>query len=276
MESLPPWARQLSEKYYSGAFSMFVLTGNIYDLVPYDSGLPPARDEKKASALSLGKFLQTAMFGQRDIVLSYDRGGGIGFAKPEVQKDFSLALSGYDSFHGTNFAQALPRNPDGVLNILDNYLRLRVHDGKKIAIVIDYAETIAPAGDTGGMSADDRNAVVILQRWAHSPHFLHADVTIVLVTESLVELNQDLVQHPGVAPITIPLPDRDERASFIAAQLEDSPMQETRDLAERIKGGESICKRKVGPDEGTGWTTNCPLTVDGSCPGVFGELIKLA
>ena len=244
MESLPPWARQLSEKYYSGAFSMFVLTGNIYDLVPYDSGLPPARDEKKTPALSLGKFLQTAMFGQRDIVLSYDRGGGIGFAKPEVQKDFSLALSGYDSFHGTNFAQALPRNPDGVLNILDNYLRLRVHDGKKIAIVIDYAETIAPAGDTGGMSADDRNAVVILQRWAHSPHFLRADVTIVLVTESLVELNQDLVQHPGVASIAIPLPDRDERASFIAAQLEDSPMPPGSDVtAEALAGLTSGLKR---------------------------------
>ena len=69
MESLPAWARQLSEKYYSGAFSMFVLYGNIYDLVPYDSGQPPAKDEKRVSAVSLGKFLQTGMFGQRDIVV---------------------------------------------------------------------------------------------------------------------------------------------------------------------------------------------------------------
>jgi two-component SAPR family response regulator len=64
--------------------------------------------------------------------------------------------------------------------------------------------------------------------------------------------------------------------AFLREELEDSPMQETRDLAERIKGGESICKRKVGLEEGTGWTTNCPLTHDGSCPGIFGELIKLA
>ncbi len=126
--------------------------------------------------------------------------------------------------------RALPRNPDGVLNILDNYLRLRVSDGKKIAVIIDYAETIVPAGDTGGMSADDRNAVVILQRWAHSPHFRRADVTIVLVTESLVELNQDLVQHPGVAAITIPLPDRDERAAFVTAQLAETPLPEGSDV----------------------------------------------
>ena len=234
MESLPPWARLLSEKYYSGAYSMFVLYGNIYDLVPSDPAPVP-----------LGKFLQTTMFGQRDIVLSYDRGGGISFAKPDVQRDFSQALSGYDSFHGTNFSQALPRNPDGVLNILDNYLRLRVHDGRKIAIIIDYAETIAPAGDTGGMSADDRNAIVILQRWAHSPHFLRADVTIVLVTESLVELNQDLVQHPGVASIAVPLPDRDERAAFAARQLAESPLPEGSDVTVNALAGLSSGLKRV-------------------------------
>jgi ATP-dependent 26S proteasome regulatory subunit len=219
MESLPGWAQQLSEKYYSGAYSMFVLHGNIYDLVPSSPAVP------------LGKYLQTVMFGPRDIVLSYDRGGGITFANPDVQqKDFARALAAYDSFHGSSYSKGLPRNPDGVLNILDNYLRLRVSDGKKIAVIIDYAETIVPAGDTGGMSADDRNAVVILQRWAHSPHFRRADVTIVLVTESLVELNQDLVQHPGVAAITIPLPDRDERAAFVTAHLAETPLPEGSDV----------------------------------------------
>lgn len=244
MDSLPVWARQLTEKYYSGAFSMFVLHGNIHDLVPHDSGQPMSRDARRVFALPLGKYLESAMFGQREIVLSYDRGGGITFATPDVQKDFANALRGYDSFHGTNFSQALPRNPDGVLNILDNYLRLRVHDGKKIAVIINYAETIAPAGDTGGMNADDRNAAVILQRWAHSPHFLKADVTIVLVTESTVELNQDLVQHPGVASIAIPLPDREERAAFIAAQLEETPLPAGSDVtADALAGLTSGLKR---------------------------------
>ena len=60
---------------------------------------------------------------------------------------------------------------------------------------------------------------------------------------------------------------------FLREELEDTPMSETRDLAERIKGGESICNRKLGID--THLTLNCPLTSDGSCPGVFGELIQL-
>ena len=62
-----------------------------------------------------------------------------------MQKDFRRAIEGYDQFPGTNFAAGLPRNPNGVLNLLDNYLRLRIADGKKIALIIDFAETVAPA-----------------------------------------------------------------------------------------------------------------------------------
>ena len=50
--------------------------------------------------------------------MTYDRGGGISFAEPRMQEDFRNALSGYDQFHGTNFSTALPRNADGVLNLL--------------------------------------------------------------------------------------------------------------------------------------------------------------
>src|SRR5215471_11780769 len=108
LDALPTWARELSEKYYSRSFALFV---------------------------------------------HYDR-GGLSFGNPATQADFRRALEGYDSFHGTNFAQGgLPRNPDAVLNLLDNYLRLRIADGKKIGLVIDFAETIAPAGDVSSMSA---------------------------------------------------------------------------------------------------------------------------
>jgi DNA-binding SARP family transcriptional activator len=59
---------------------------------------------------------------------------------------------------------------------------------------------------------------------------------------------------------------------FLREELDDTPMEETKDLAERIKSGESICNR----DLKNHLTHHCPLTPDGSCPGVFGELIKLS
>jgi AAA+ superfamily predicted ATPase len=212
LDALPAWARELSEKYYSRSFALFVLYGNVRDLVPL-------RREEKTDFVSLDEFFSGALFGQRDIVLHYDR-GGLSFGSSDSQADFRHALEGYDSFHGTTYSQGgLPRNPDAVLNLLDNYLRLRIADGKKIGLVIDFAETIAPAGDISSMSAEDRNSLVILKRWARNSAFLNADVTICLVSENQIELNQGIVQHPGVSSIGIPLPDYTERLEFIRAQL---------------------------------------------------------
>jgi AAA+ superfamily predicted ATPase len=212
LDALPGWARELSEKYYSRSFALFVLYGNVRDLVPL-------RRQSATDFVPLDEFLSGALFGQRDLVLHYDR-GGLSFGSSESQGDFRRALEGYDSFHGTNYSQGgLPRNPDAVLNLLDNYLRLRIADGKKIGLVIDFAETIAPAGDVSSMSAEDRNSLVILKRWARNPAFLNADITICLISENQIELNQGIVQHPGVASIGVPLPDYAERLDFIRVQL---------------------------------------------------------
>lgn len=212
LDALPAWARELSEKYYSRSFALFVLYGNVRDLVPL-------RRQPITDFVPLDEFLSGALFGQRDIVLHYDR-GGLSFGSSESQGDFRRGLEGYDSFHGTSYSQGgLPRNPDAVLNLLDNYLRLRIADGKKIGLVIDFAETIAPAGDVSSMSAEDRNSLVILKRWARNPAFLNADITICLISENQIELNQGIVQNPGVASIGVPLPDYSERLDFIRAQL---------------------------------------------------------
>src|ERR1035437_10345348 len=217
LEALPAWARELSEKYYSRSFALFVLYGNVRDLVPL-------RTQETTNFVPLDEFLSGALFGQRDVVLHYDR-GGLNFGSVDSQADFRRALKGYDSFHGTTYSQGgLPRNPDAVLNLLDNYLRLRIADGKKIGLVIDFAETIAPAGDVSSMSADDRNALVILKRWARNSTFLNADVTICLVSENQIELNQGIVQHPGVSSIGIPLPDYAERLEFIRSQLKNQEL----------------------------------------------------
>jgi AAA+ superfamily predicted ATPase len=227
LDALPNWAREFSEKYYSRSYALFVMYGNVRDLIPF-------RQPSSTDFLSLDQFLSSAMFGQRDLVLHYDR-GGLSFGSPDSQADFRRALEGYDSFHGTSYGKGgLPRNPDAVLNILDNYLRLRIADGKKIALVIDFAETIAPAGDVSGMSAEDRNSLVIFKRWARNPDFLNADVTICLISENQIELNQGIVQNPGVASIQIPLPDEAERLEFVREQLHDHPLPQGSEVSDTL------------------------------------------
>src|SRR3984885_4506011 len=205
LDALPVWAREVSEKYYSRSYSLFVLYGNVRDLVSL-------RGQDSTTFVSLDEFLFSALCGQRDLIFHYDR-GGLSFGNPASQSDFRRALEGYDSFHGTTYAQGGdPRSPEAVLNLLDNYLRLR------------FAETIAPAGDVSSMSAEDRNSLVILKRWARNAAFLNADVTICLVAENQIELNQGIVQNPGVSSIEIPLPDYAERLDFIRGQLKDKEL----------------------------------------------------
>jgi AAA+ superfamily predicted ATPase len=217
LDTLPEWARELSEKYYSRTLAMFVLYGNVRDYVPLKRG-------SSTEFLPLLRFLNEGLFGHRDLVLIYDRGGGLTFANSDMQADFRRALEGYDSYHGTDYAHGLPRNPDGVLNLLDNYLRLRITDGKKISVVVDFAETIAPAGDVSSMSPEDRNSLVILKRWAMNPAFLQADVTLCLIAENQTDLNQGIVQNPGVAAIAVPLPDERERLEFVTPRLAATPL----------------------------------------------------
>jgi AAA+ superfamily predicted ATPase len=234
LEALPGWARQLSEKYYSRTLSMFVLYGNVRDLAPL----------KRADGfefLPMRRFLSEALFGKRDLIIMYDRGGGLSFAEPAMQQDFERALAAYDSVHGSNYSQGLPRNPDGVLNLLDTYLRARILDNKKIALIVDFAETIAPAGDVSSMPADDRNALVILKRWAENPAFLRADVTVCLIAENQSELNQSITQNPGVAAIAVPLPDEGERLQFIHTQLSSAPLPPGSDVTE-----ETLAKLAAG------------------------------
>jgi len=87
-----PWAKELSEKYYSQTLTMFVLHGNVRDLVPL-------RSENKTEFMPLHRFLRCGLFSSRDLVLTYDRGSGVAFAEPAMQQDFRRAIEGYDQFH---------------------------------------------------------------------------------------------------------------------------------------------------------------------------------
>jgi hypothetical protein len=92
-----------------------------------------------------------------------------------------------------------------VLRILGSYLRNRTLDGRKMAPVIHFAETIAPAGDISSMGTEDRNSLNIMKRWAQDPAFLRSDVIICLVAENRSELNQSIAaRESDLVPLTLP------------------------------------------------------------------------
>ena len=216
LASFPAWARMLAERYYTKTISTFILHGAVRDLQPADDGKGGRR------FVSLRSFLADELFGTRDLVVFYDRSGGIRLATPEMQKDFMGAVAGYDTLFGTDYAKAVPKDPARAFPLLESYARVRIADGKSLAVIIDFAETVAPAGDLGYMPGEDRYSLVTLVKWAQDPQFLTADFSVCLIAENLAELNPRLGRNPYAASIELPLPDEKERFEYVEWKIAQS------------------------------------------------------
>src|SRR5690606_3454263 len=143
--------------------NQFILHGNVRDLVPTEDA------QGARTYVALRHFLADGLFAGRDVVLFYDRSDGIHFLDQASKADFNRALSGYDTICGTEDATRLPKRPVRVFALLDIYLRVRLGEGKRVAIVVDYAETVVPMAEASQYSAEDRGALVSLQKWSHDP-----------------------------------------------------------------------------------------------------------
>ncbi len=224
LAGLPGWAQRLAQRYYTRTVSTFVLHGAVRDLQPLSGA------EGKRTYGPLKAFLSEELFGARDHVVFYDRSSGIRASSPQTQQDLSRALSGYDAVYGTDYAKVMPRDPARALQVLENYLRLKLADGKSLALVIDFAETLVPAGEIGSLSAEDRFVLATLTKWAHDPQMLAGDLSLVLIAENVADVSNRIARNPYVATIELPLPDLDERLDYIRFKLEGRKLQSHSDV----------------------------------------------
>jgi AAA+ superfamily predicted ATPase len=214
--TVPDWVSQLSRLYFTKTISQFILHGNLADYVPHVADGQP-------QFLKLHTYLSDVLFRKRDLFITYDRAGGIRFATDEMTLVFIRYLENMDKLFGTTYAKTRPRNPAEVFGLLENFLRLQLQEGKRIALVLDYAETLAPAGNPGSSSAEDRAVLVYLLRWAKDSLFLNHDMTTVLLADHVQALNPQLVRSPFTAEIEIPLPNEAERLAFCTFMVAQHP-----------------------------------------------------
>jgi AAA+ superfamily predicted ATPase len=209
--ALPEWARTLQRRLKQRGINSFILHG------------PGVRDIHPLGARrhgTIGEFLGQVMFGDRTVIVLYDRGSGIRFTEPEAEQDFRTVLKAYDKVGGTNLAQMQPRDPDRALQVLETYLQYQLKENPRFsaAVIIDFAETVAPAGDPGQLPVEDRNSIVTLRRWAADPLFLQRQVTFCLVSESTAALNASLVADARTFELNVPVPDDRERHTYLTGR----------------------------------------------------------
>ncbi len=226
LTALPAWAQKLAQRYYTRTVSTFLVYGAVRDLQPVTAA------DGSLDFKDLKTFFAQELFGGRDHVLFYDRSSGIRSPSADTQKDFTRALTSYDTLFGTDFAKAPPRDPARALQVLENYMRLKVGDGKSLALVIDFAETVAPGGEAASLSAEDRFSLTTLLKWAGDPQFLSSDLSIVLVVENLSEISPKLSRNPYAANIEIGLPTEAERLDFVKFKLDGTRLNSVSDVSQ--------------------------------------------
>jgi len=206
----PAWARQLAELYFSGTTCLFILHGNVHDLIRV-----PAAGQVRYSNLS--EFLATQLFGAWELVLHHDLGRGLrplAVDDPKRLKEMVQSLAAYLGEPGS-----WPRDPDALLLLLDRFIeRTLLEDDparrKRVALIFEYAQYLVPAGEVGTLARGEASRLVRFLGWAQNPYIKRVNMAFCLVAEKLSEVNSRLVQNPHVAAIEIPLPEREDREQF--------------------------------------------------------------
>jgi AAA+ superfamily predicted ATPase len=212
----PPWARTLAHGIRARLGNTFVLHGNTHDVVrvPRADATATAGD----TFVPLTRFLADWVFGQREVVIEYQRANGPVFHTRESHRHFTDAVAVVDAVHGTDLARSLPREPAVFFSLLDSFLKQVVHREQPlgVAVILPYAETLIPES-AGEASAEDRAVRVFIQKWATDPALLSANVTFVLVTENLADISSRIVRSPQTVEVEVERPNEAERLAFLQA-----------------------------------------------------------
>ncbi|MCB1054283.1 MAG: ATP-binding protein, partial [Acidobacteria bacterium] len=236
MSALTPWAEEMRGIFRSGSTSQFILYGGVHDVVA-----APAADGGARRYLSLPAFLTEVMFEPFDVVLHYDRGRGVRVKKGGPH--FYKFLEAFDAFQGTNWARLpekthvgealdlanlLPRDAPRALELMHRFLRgsqslTRVDDAGrrvaaplKVALVVEYAEFVAPRADALQLVGERSQVLIQLLEWASDPAIAGAFVATVLITDALAGLHPALVESPYNAKLQVQLPSAAELEEYVA------------------------------------------------------------
>ncbi|MDR3138185.1 MAG: AAA family ATPase [Treponema sp.] len=231
---LPVWAQELANKYGSRTANLYILHGNIRDYLPHK------RKEDEFTFTRVQEYISEVLFGNRDIIAFYDRSGGVSFCEEGMAREYVAVMSKRYAAPETDPADFLSPDPEKSLLFLEKYFISRIpqdrHEkSRRMVLIIDYAETIVPAGDLIRLSDTDRYCLVTFNRWAGEPKFIRGDISVILLTENLADISPRLVRSPATVKVNVPFPGDKVRSSFLRyKELEGKLLLDRGLTAERI------------------------------------------
>ena len=199
---VPAWLRSgVLARYHAGASHLFLLHGNTRDVHPFGREYLPLADGLRRLAA------------KRPFLVSYDVSRGLSFPDPAREKDVRRVL-------GLRTG-ALPVDPSRAFVVLDALLASDRCPPGSLAVVIEYAHALAPAGPS---SPAERQAVTTLARWAADPAIAARRPVVFLLASSATEVSDEVYAGAsGAEVVSVPRPDQAARADFARHLREQSP-----------------------------------------------------
>jgi SpoVK/Ycf46/Vps4 family AAA+-type ATPase len=204
---LPSWAQDLSYKYLSKTANLYIVHGNIRDFLPHKM------NEGEFLFVKVQEYISEVLFGNKDVIAFFDRSSGVSFCEKQMERDYLAAMRGRRPDEGDE--DFLSKDPNKAFPYLEEYFLTQIPQKRRIVLIVDYAETVAPASDVARLSEEDRYCFVTLNRWSHEPVFTKGDVSIILLTENLSDLNPRISASPTTVKVEVPIPDEAVRAQFL-------------------------------------------------------------
>ena len=248
----PGWAETIRQKYLAGEASVFVLYRNVFD-----------RYLVGGKAYGMTEFLTQILLGtnkQRIIEFSVDRG-------------VRYLQGGTTDERETLYAHLEDKGLAGIFDSLERRLR----EVRSNALLIPYAGAIFPAAESHFLSMDERAALAAMHRWSLDDSLSAGDNVVLLITESLAEINPALLSNPRVAAVEVPMPDRAERNIAIRHYAPKMSLEQAARLADHTAGLRAIQIASIVAGEGPGpacgrhMATRCAVA-----PSPGGPLLGLA
>ena len=238
----PGWASELANLYFAANTCLFVIHGNVNDLVYCKSEDKDGEPVDRFCGLT--DFLSEQVFGSWDVVTSYDMGRGI------------QAQAGPDSDRHRDMMSTLSKNigsptqwtrsPDDALENFNRMIQRSLleddaKERKRMAFLFPYAQFMVPAGDQSSVARSQAARLVRFLSWAQNPYIKRVNISFCLIAETLTEVNKRLVEDPHVATIEVPLPDEKTRRLFIETNYDlDQESSEDADKAKEVGEAMSV------------------------------------
>ncbi|MBI3117579.1 MAG: ATP-binding protein [Candidatus Hydrogenedentes bacterium] len=202
------WVKSLRDSYLAGGASMYILHGNVADVVGNE-------EPGGYVAEPLPDYLTRKLFGSYDLVLHYDLGRGLrAFAASDAKR-----LTQMNALLARVLGERveLPRDPTQALRVIDRLIALLLVGAepasRKLAVLIDYADMLCPAEDRAG------EHLATLLNWARSPVIRKVNIVFILMTDGLARLHPLLIQSGHTEEVQVPLPNEATRRAFIEHQF---------------------------------------------------------